>query len=72
MLLFSIQMAAGKPGIWMLLLLGLTMFKICYMTPRVPDFDRYPCSFATGGEDGYVRLQHFDAGYFNMINKTEL
>ncbi|KAL3150482.1 hypothetical protein ABBQ32_000304 [Trebouxia sp. C0010 RCD-2024] len=30
------------------------------------------CSFVTGGEDGYVRLQHFDATYFNMLNKQEL
>lgn len=30
------------------------------------------CSFVTGGEDGYVRLQHFDAGYFNVLNKAEL
>ena len=31
-----------------------------------------PCSFVTGGEDGYVRLQHFDATYFNLLNKQEL
>lgn len=30
------------------------------------------CSFVTGGEDGYVRLQHFDTGYFNLISKPEL
>ncbi|DBA93000.1 hypothetical protein WJX79_006086 [Trebouxia sp. C0005] len=29
-------------------------------------------SFCTGGEDGYVRLQHFDATYFNLLNKQEL
>ena len=24
------------------------------------------CSFASGGEDGYVRLHHFDPDYFNI------
>jgi len=23
------------------------------------------CSFVTGGEDGYVRMQHFDQDYFS-------
>ncbi len=26
-------------------------------------------SFVTGGEDGYVRLQHFDQSYFNVLHK---
>ena len=30
------------------------------------------CSFVTGGEDGYVRMNHFDATYFNLLTKQEL
>ena len=60
-ILLSVLVAAG-------LACSLNLSWLCLFTDSVLP----GCSFVTGGEDGYVRLQHFDTGYFNLISKPEL
>lgn len=32
----------------------------------IPDFPFPPCSYSSGGEDGYVRIHYFDPQYFEF------